>query len=263
MTDLLHRLNPVPDAPLTAAEQQVADDLLASLVARPRAHGQPLRWLIPVAAVGLVTAGVLGSQWLRPPTTALAPGSDPSASTATQAAIAACKAEMALWDRYGDPASYRSVFAERRGGVTVVVLQNETKQVDCHTPAAGTPAEPDSAAMSSVTDLPANDPRWRVGARDAGLDHMLWGPSGTGYLLAAGAVGDEVVGVVLDTGTQRITAAVFDGQVRAWTDDSDFVLPTGDGAGPAFKSYKAGLTFDLTFTDGTTAVGVPVKDLPG
>lgn len=262
MTDLLHRLNPVPDAPLTAAEQQVADDLLASLVARPRAHGQPLRWLIPVTTVGLVTAGVLGSQWLRPPTTALAPGSDPSASTATQAAIAACKAEMQHWE-YGDPAFYRSAFAERRGSVTVVVLQNETLQVDCHTPAATTPAEPDSVAISSVRDLPATDPRWRVGARDAALDHMLWGPSGNGFILAAGAVGAEVTGVVLDTGTQRITAAVFDGQFRAWTDDSDFALPTGDGAGPAFKAYRAGLTFDLTYTDGTTTVGVPVKDLPG
>lgn len=280
MNDLLSALNPAPDAPLTTEENAVAEQLLGSILATGAGAGPggpSWRWLISAAAVGLVATGVVGVSMLRPPQMAIAPGAGPGVSVAptpvpplagpraltgadADAAVAACKALILDYEKQ-DPSEWRKALvqrefhtaaAQRDGDVGWVSLVSEVSVAQCH---ARWASETPTWELAGVQALPSADVLVQVGPRELSLEFTIWGtPS---YVMVSGLVGADVTGVVLDTGTQRIRGTLVGRQYVAWTASAEGEASTSDSErADELAQLTAGSTFELTFSDGSTALGV-------
>ncbi len=80
---------------------------------------------------------------------------------------------------------------------------------------------------------------------------------GTSLLHVSGIVGEDVTGIVVDTGTQRIRSTVHGREFLAWTSAADATIPTAeDGGLEWFGEYAERFTYELTLRDGSTITGV-------
>lgn len=166
--------------------------------------------------------------------------------TARAAADDACLRRWQVADR----ASWMSLIAERRGEWSYVLLQNDTQQATC------------MMAQDLIENPSADNRRFFGGFDDEVPPLEPLGPTqvaeygaGTGntaeglFGWTEGAVGSEVVGLTVTTGSGIVvTASVVDGRYAAWWPSR--------GKGVASPELTGPVTMRATLADGTV---VPVQ----
>lgn len=270
MNDLLTTLNPAPAASLTDEEARVAEDVLDSILRSGAAGaGRSWRWAIPVAAVGLVAAGVLGVSALRPPTIAVAPGAGPTPSVAPSSPLPligaqdlsgpeAAAAEQACRTALGargkqDPRDFHRVLAQRDRDQVIVRLASDSSLAECHAWWLANSPGAESWDVTRVHALPTVAELAELGSSGV-TSGLAVGPSA---LHVTGLVGEDVTGIVVDTGTQRIRGTVHGREFLAWTSAADASIPTAvDGGLESMGEYADRFTYEVTLRDGSTITGV-------
>lgn len=225
------------------------------------------RWPWPTSTGSPQTrqAGCWGSR----PTIAAAPGAGPTPSVApssqvpligaqdlsgpeADAAEQACRAALGAQTKQ-NPGDFRQVLAQRDGNQVIVLLASDSSLVECHALwIAGSP-EAESWDVTRVHALPTAAELAELGPSGVSSGLVL----GTSMLHVTGLVGQEVTGVVVNTGTQRIRGTVHGREFLAWTSTVDVTIPTAENGGREWiGGYRERLTYELKLKDGSTITGV-------
>lgn len=236
-------------------------DLATSGQGASRTRSRPRRIWLPIVGTLVAALLVTGPLYLGGPAAAYAswtqtPG--PVDAVGLRAVVTACRHKLRSYTQGAgridfDPAAIPVVLAERRGDYVAVLLgtaDRRTSAACVATNRSGSTDVPDVGTSVGSTSGPRTPaPPNRI-MEDSIAQFGSPGPAA----FVVGAVGSNVVGVIIHAGDRAVNATVNGGTFFAWWPGKAFqsnARQNGGHGGP-----KEILSYDLELADGTTATRV-------